>query len=579
MKRWALRPFASAVVRAAHYARRRWALLAFVAILTGYRATQWGHFAVPAPDFFDFEDAAQALAHGHLPAQFQRAPLYPALIAIFTPLAGGARPALAAAQGLNLALSAAALVLMYELCALFVGRMALLVVMLSGLHWTMAYVTVHPLCEPALLAAIVAALYLDASGRRGKYVAAGLAAATRYEGLFLIGALALGDVWRRRDVARAALAAGIAAAPAGAWLVIGLLSTPNPYAQVIASQTPAGSEFLRSMAMSAIGALPVQVLYGALAGSLAAGAVAVTTSAAMAALTVLGARRLLQSHRDSAAPLLLFGGAYTAIHLVYAAANTRFTLPVLWLVQMLALMGVIDIAQWARARWRASKPWHFAMAGLIPPAAGAGAIWAARYDPLWVALLSAPVALGLTCGKRPISARALVAGVPLVAFLAAGALGLGGWYLDRESRWWAELTPAARWCDEQRSEPVRLAATRPVMTLLREICPRPRVRFYDLAHLDARDLGAAALPPDVTHLLWCSTDTPAPDQRPPLLLSHRYADERERLLPTGRWFARRVARGAPGWRVCARFEARGQEAVIYARDETRQARASAEVER
>lgn len=579
---------------AARYARKRPALLLFVAVLTAYRATQWGHFAVPAPDFFDFEHTAQALAAGHLPAQFQRAPVYPALIALISPLLGGARPALAAAQTINLLMSACALIVMYELCALFVGRWALLVVALSGLHWTLAYVTIHPLCEPALMVTMLGALFLDATARRGKYVAAGLAAATRYEGLFLVATLALCDLRRRRDATRIMPAAGLAILPGAVWFVLGLLRAANPYADVIAAQSPAGLEFLRSMAMSAIGALPVQVLEGALAGEAAARAVAVAAAVAAAGLMVIGAHRALRLHARTARALLLFGAAYVGIHMLYPAANTRFVLPILWLMHLLTVMGGFHLTEGARARYTAtgrglaeaakhgvSDPAPTAPRGVaaavgiaISVVAVGGAVWAARYDSLWVLPLSAPVAWALAAPAARMQRWVLMPALAMVALMVAGALGLGAWYVEREGRWWAELGPVGKWCEPRPPGLVRLAATRSVITLMRELHPHPRVRFYDLARLDSS--GTVALPPDVTHLLWCSTDTPLRGQRPPLLLSQRYADERQQSIATGRWFVRRVAEGRDaGWRACARFEARGQQAVIYAREDVRQASAGA----
>ena len=333
---------ASAARAVGRYARARWSLFVFIAVLTAYRATQWGYFVVPATDFFDFEHTARALASGHWPEQFQRAPLYPALIALVAPALGGARPTLAAAQGLNLVLSAAALVVMYELCALLVGRWALLVVALTGLHWTMAYVTVHPLVEPTLMTATLAALYLDVSGRRGKYVAAALAAAARYDGVFVIAALALADLWRRRSARVAIVAAAAAAAPTAAWLVIGAWRTgPNPYADVIIAQTPAGWEFVRSTAISAMGFAPVQALEGLLAGGAIWRALLAAGSAAIAGLMAVGAYQLIRRHRDIAVSLLLFGAFYVAIHVIYPAANTRFVLPVLWFIYLLALVGAM----------------------------------------------------------------------------------------------------------------------------------------------------------------------------------------------------------------------------------------------
>lgn len=576
------RSFAAARA-AGRYCRSRWPLLLFVGLLTAYRATQWGLFAVPAPDFFDFEDTAQALASGRLPDQFQRAPLYPALIAILSPLIGGARPALAAAQAINLILSASALILMYEVCARLVGRWALLVVMLSGLHWTMAYVTVHPLCEPALLAATLAALHLDLSGRKGKYLAAGLAVAARYEGLFLIAALAACDLARRRRPFRVATAAALAAAPAVAWVTIGALrGGANPYAAVVAAQTPAGLEFLRSLAMSAIGAMPVQVLEGALAGSAASHAAAAAAFAATGVLMVLGVRRLAGLYPRAAAPLLSFGGAYVIVHLLYPAANTRFALPVLWLVHLLAVMGALDIAQWVRSARPVGRRWRRAAVAALAAAAAAVTPWAARSDPLWVVPLSAPIAWAVAGGRNRPGAAAVLCALPFIALPAAGALGLSSWYLDRESRWWAELQPVARWCEQRRPGPVCLAATRPAWTLVSELCHHPRVRFYDLSRLErsAREKNPAELPAAVTHLLWCATDTPPAGERLQSLLSHRYADERERSMPTGRRYARGVADGSiPGWRVCARFVTRGQRAVIYMRDDTRQARAGMEARR
>jgi hypothetical protein len=571
------RRVASAAGAGERYARRRWPLLAFVAVLTAYRLTQWGYFIVPAPDFFDFEHTARALAAGHLPNQFQRAPLYPALIALVSPLVGGARPTLAAAQGINLALSAAALVVMYELCFLIVGRWALLVVMLSGLHWTMAYVTVHPLVEPTLMAAMLTALYLHASGRRGAYLAAGLAAAGRYDALAVVAALAGCDWWRRRDPRRVALAAGLAAAPAFTWLAIGALrGAPNPYAQVVVAQSPAGWEFVRSLAISTIGFMPVQVLQGVLADRAVWRAVATGAFAVMAVLMAIGARVLVRRRPDVAAPMLSLGALYVGIHLAYPAANTRFALPVLWLLHLLAVAGGLAVARSTQAHWRVGPGWRWAGAAASGGGAAAAA-WAARPDWPWIVPLATPVAMGVT-GARA-AGRQVVAALAVTALAAAGAMGLSGWYLERESAWWAELQPVARWCDQPRAEPACLAGTSSALALVRELCTRPRVRFCDLGPLERARPGIA-LPAQVTHVLWSSTDIPLGGRQPAMVLSHRYADERRRLIPTGQQLVRRVACGrVVGWRACAEFTVRGQRAIIYRRETTVQARVGMEVRR
>jgi hypothetical protein len=65
-----------------------------------------------------------------------------------------------------------------------------------------------------------------------------------------------------------------------------------------------------------------------------------------------------------------------------------------------------------------------------------------------------------------------------------------------------------------------------------------------------------------------------------MVLSHRYADERRRLIPTGGKFVWRVAAGREaGWRACARFAVGAQRAVIYGRGNTVQARAGSEANR
>jgi len=107
-------------------ALERWLFAALCAALAAYWAAQYHPFVLPNNDYPSFERTAESLAALELPKDFQRMPVFPALMGVVAPLVPGRHPYLHAALGLNLALALGSLVLLFRLAARSFGHGALL---------------------------------------------------------------------------------------------------------------------------------------------------------------------------------------------------------------------------------------------------------------------------------------------------------------------------------------------------------------------------------------------------------------------------------------------------------------------
>jgi len=551
---------------------RRWAhwpaalLLLAVAV---YWAAWFGCFAVPAPDFFEFEDAAFALRAGRLPQGAVRPLLYPALIAVGSHLAPGARPAQTAAQVINLLLGLAALGLIYALCRPLLGRLALLVAWLTAIHWTMAYVVIHPLLEPTFMVCILATLHLARRRSPWRWVAAALTGLARCEGLALVAALALTD--RSPDVRgwrRWAWAAG-AAAPGLAYLAAHFVrsAATDSHWQVVRDFQPAGVGFLRSIAIAGIGFAPVSLLQGALDRAVWATPIAAALAALVAGLALVGAwsvRRRAVACRGSAlrrgawlAPMTAFAAAYVIAHLFYPAANIRFVLPVLWFYHLLAIMGARSLVEAARTRRRGrlvrgASIW----AGASVVACVIGFLGSSGPCRWWAVALALPLgAAALTRTQGRLAAWAGVAAFLAAAGAAAGGLGLSQWYLQREGSPWGEVRAAAHWYAAAAQPGDRLLCRASVTSIMTEYAPLQPDQFLDVAPFAGLPLpqAAAALRrAGATYALWSSTDEHTVAQRGQVLVGSRYFDESALHWRRGVALLDAIKAGRlPDWQPCA----------------------------
>ena len=558
-----------------------WPAALLLLVVAMYWITWFGRFEVPAPDFFEYEHAALAIRAGRVPEVPRRPPLYPALIAAASAVTPGSqsgghsepseesrlgqdgrvtrRPALIAAEVINFALGLAALALIYALCQPLIGRWALLVAWLTAIHWAMAYVVIHPLADPTLLVCVLAALYLAGRASPWRWVAASLAALARYDGFALIAALAFTGSeprWRRWACAAAA------AAPALAYLAADLThgGSGDLHWQAVRTLTPAGVDFVRSVAIASIGFAPVALLRGALAGADWAMPVAAALAALVAGLAGVGAWAAGRSPTRGGwlAPMAAFSALYVALHLFYPAANTRFVLPVLWFYHFLAVSGGLALARALPGRQRLGAP-SWAGASVVACAVGLAGSGPGRW---WAFALALPLGAAWAASRRPLAWGA--------AYLcavggAAGGVGLTRWYLDREATLWGEVKAASQWYAAAAKPGDRLLCQAGAAAIMSEYAPLHPEQFLDAARfacLPPNERAAALRRAGATHALWCSTAEWPVSQRGQVLVGSRYSREAAAQWGRGADLLDAIKAGRlPGWLPCATLR-RGRE-VAY----------------
>lgn len=274
-------------------------------------------FVAPNLDFLDFREVAVAFAEGRLPVSFKRGPAFPLAMALAAKVTPGPDPYLSAALALNLAAGVATLLLTYFWARPILKEWAVAAVAWLGAASSFTAQMVAPMCDMFFAAAVLAAV-LAARRRPWSYILAGLAAATRYEAVVLVVAVALWDARRRKAWWQAVLYGILAAAPITAWLILSFIRV-GPYHPYI------GQYLLRHFAARELLAAWAELLF-----SSRIPAVGMMSWLALA-LATAGVFFLAWARREDGRHVIAacFFAIYSAAHLVYPWPFARFALPIL----------------------------------------------------------------------------------------------------------------------------------------------------------------------------------------------------------------------------------------------------------
>jgi hypothetical protein len=145
-----------------------------------------GHFVKPHGDFYEFRETGHALLRGELPASFKRAPVFPVLVAATGTLLGSivateTPPDQLAAGWINALLLPCNVVLTYLIGRRWFGGGARWAAVWVALLPVGLYCTAHVLVEPLLLTTVLLTVWLTRRRSKWAYLAAALAALTRYD--------------------------------------------------------------------------------------------------------------------------------------------------------------------------------------------------------------------------------------------------------------------------------------------------------------------------------------------------------------------------------------------------------------
>jgi hypothetical protein len=422
-----------------------------------YWALQFEPFVLPNNDFPSFEDTARSLAALELPAQFQRMPVFPALMGVLAPLMPGRHPYLAAALALNLAFSLGLLVLVFRLGARAFGPGALLPPLLLATTTQLHSMALQPLVEPSLAFFVALAFVLFQARSPWQYAAAWAAGLSRYEAVILIPVLLLANLASERRVLRHLALAALASSGFLGWAALGWIhgSGGSTYYDLMQGMgfRAAPDFYERSFKEPFRGwyrepgeglwifllAVGIPLLYGLRAG--------------------------LREFRREALPLAACFALSVSVIVVFGINKARYVFPTEWIPIFFFALGALRLAEaGARALGRAPAP---AAAALGLGAAAACLFVARRYalriaatpgaQPAWLDLAFAGFAaallvalLGLEAWRRRTAAFAACA----LALLALATPQLaGGIHAKRKELFkvmyenWGSLV-AARWLEQ-----------------------------------------------------------------------------------------------------------------------------------
>jgi hypothetical protein len=369
--------------------------------VVAYWAAQYEPFVLPNNDYPSFEDTARSLAALELPKQFQRMPVFPALVGALAPLVPGRHPYLHAALLLNAGFCLGLLVLVFRLGARTVGRGALLPPLLLASTTQFHSMALQPLVEPSLAFFAALAFVLFQARSPWQYAAAWAAGLSRYEAVLLIPVLFVANaVGERRFWKHVALAA-LAASGFLGWAALGWLhgSGGATYYDLMQGMgfRAAPDFFERSFKE------PFRGWYREPGEGLWIFLIAVGVP------LVYGVRAALREFPRVAAALLVFFVLCVGVIVTFGINKARYVFPTEWIPIFFFSLGALRLAQ-AGARGAARAP--AALPAAVAVAAAGAALFLARR---WVLRIAA------TPGAQPAWLDVAFTGFAL-AVLALGLL-------------------------------------------------------------------------------------------------------------------------------------------------------------
>jgi hypothetical protein len=420
-----------------------------------YWALQYEPFVLPNNDYPSFEDTARSLAALELPKQFQRMPVFPALMGALAPLLSAHHPYLHAALLLNLAFSLGLLILVFRLGARSFGRGALLPPLLLAATTQFHSMALQPLVEPGLAFFVALAFVLFQARSPWQYAAAWAAALSRYEAVVLIPVLFLANVADDRRVLRHLALAAVASSGFLTWAALGWLhgSGGSTYYDLMQGMGfRAAPEFYERSFKE-----PFRGWYREPGEGLWIFLVAVGIP------LLWGVRAGLREFRREAVPMLAFFVLSVSVIVVFGINKARYVFPTEWIPIFFFSLGMLRLAEvGARTLDRAPR-----IAALAAGAAAAGAWlfvgrrWALRIaatpgaQSAWLDVLYAGFAVAILAAfllvytrRRPAFAACAMALLALATPQLAGGIHAKRKELHKVMyENWGSLV-AARWLEE-----------------------------------------------------------------------------------------------------------------------------------
>lgn len=531
-------------------------------------------YVAPATDFFGYQRTAQSILRLRLPERRPRGcPGLPLAMALVQRAVPGSSPFLHAGRLVSLAAWLSLFISLFSIGRRWLGPSGgLILVWLVTSNAELVGASLQPVTDSLFLALTVGAVWSATRESGWAYVMAGMAALVRYEGVFLVVGLLVADmIYGPRKPTR--LLWGVAAlAPILLWRIALAMcyGTPAlPGVQGTLRMGSVGLGFVKVFMATELTFFPRSFGVAAKEGSILAASVAAIVFCALSVLAVLGIRRIKQ--RDARAVLLLFAFAvpFVVLHMWVGWATQRYSLPVLWIFQLLLIAGLQQIARvWQAKAGCIAAGWAYrAVVGAGAVAIGAAwAVWSpVKESWLWGGLMSFPVlayvlwtdrVTGTNVNERrglrwgPVAALAVV-------FVGVGSYDYASYRIYYDASKYAELVPFVRWYRSDAPPTCRVICHDEAFNLLTLHFGLEGSRLVNVASLSAESLGELTRAGHTALLLWNETSF---DMRG----LDDYRERVERSFGSSARLIAQVHNGMRGWQVARRFEHRGRHGVLYA---------------
>ncbi len=340
--------------------RREWLFLASVCLLClVYWCFHYHQFTIASPDSYSFVRTARQMWSGELPRSFKRMPLFPLLAGLLAKaLPAAEEPELEAGLILNVIFSVGILIFLYLLARRLVGWAAVIPLLFLATSKSMHEMAGQPLVEPIMGFTTLLSFWLFARKSKWAYLAAGLAALTRYECSALIAIFFVLDWIYDRKFWKPLLLSASASSGFLLWMFMSWLksrSGGNPYVEQINEQGLSISLAFAWEVLDVSFERWVSPAWGL---------------AAFGGMWIAWKR----CRRESAA-MLAFAVLYTIAHMVFAVVRSRYVYPIRWVLPLFVAVGLVGFVDFAAEKWR--ERWktgatRILIALLTLPAVGAG---------------------------------------------------------------------------------------------------------------------------------------------------------------------------------------------------------------
>ena len=327
-------------------------LLVFISVL-GYVFSYFNYFETPSSDYIgNFIPQVADYMNGHFPGdQFKILPLYPAILAVLTPLnqIRADDPVYLTAIVLNFILFIPYLVIVYRIFRMYLDEWTgLASLMYLSVNIYTVYTAVNAELEMLLSLLCVSGIYLSMKGSRFSYAAAFLAGITKYDAIFMIPAVMFGDFIKRKRRILSILLGSAAASGILVWLVISAMKSTNTnvYVSEIAHRGPNIYRFPIDCLLIVSGFIQWMGLEGYYASTRIVAIpryfIAALFLIFSSVCTIWGCILFIKKHRRTGEPILIFFAGFLTIHMIYQNTKDRYVLPILWVLVLFLFIGLSD---------------------------------------------------------------------------------------------------------------------------------------------------------------------------------------------------------------------------------------------